>query len=137
MEFAKATVIIGVALLVVSTAFPVSCYGQIDTAATDTTVTDTTLSVDELAKNPKAFAHSEISVTGVVGAVVPKEKIFTMIDQSEYAECKVVTCARYEVPIKFSGDLPKSEQVVIVTGRLIEAQPGRYLFKARRMEIIK
>jgi hypothetical protein len=132
MEFLRTAIIVGVALLVISAVFPVSSYGQ-----NDSTVTDTTLSVDELAKNPKAFTDREITVTGVVGAVVPKQKIFTIIDQSEYAECKVVTCARYEIPIDFSGKLPDPEQVVIITGKLVQPEPGRFLFKAKHMEIVK
>jgi hypothetical protein len=111
---------------------PVPSYGQ-----NDSTVADSTLGVDELAKNPKAFADREIVVTGVVGAVVAKQKIFTIIDQSEYAECKVVTCARYEIPIDFAGKLPEPEQVVVVAGRLVQPEPGRFLFKAKRVEIIK
>jgi hypothetical protein len=131
----KATIIIGAALLIVSAALPARSTEQNDSAVT--VVTDTTLSVDELAKNPKAFAGREIKVMGVVGAVVSKQKIFTIIDQSEYAECKVVTCARYEVPVEFPGKLPDSEQLVIITGKLVQPQPGRFLFKAERMEIIK
>jgi hypothetical protein len=132
MAFAKLTIILGAAVLLFCTVLPVASYGQ-----NDSTVTDTTLSVDELAKNPKEFVDREITVTGVVGAVVPKQKIFTIIDQSEYAECKVVTCARYEIPIDFSGKLPDPEQVVVVTGKLVQPQPGRFLFKAKRMEIVK
>jgi hypothetical protein len=131
MTFVRTAIIVSVALLVISVVSPVSSYGQ-----SDSTVTDT-LSVDKLAKDPKGFADREITVTGVVGAVVPKQKLFTIIDQSEYAECKVVTCARYEIPIDFTGDLPDPEQVVMVTGKLVQPQPGRFLFKAKRVEIIK
>jgi hypothetical protein len=131
MAFMKLAIIFGAAALLVSAEL-VPSYGQ-----NDSTVTDTTLSVDELAKSPKGFADREITVTGVVGAVVPKQKIFTIIDQSEYAECKVVTCARYEIPIDFTGKLPDPEQVVMVTGKLVQPKPGRFLFKAKRVEIIK
>lgn len=125
-------IVLSMAIVFLCTMSPVPSHGQ-----SDTTVTDTTLSVDELAKNPKAFAGREVVVSGVVGTVVPKQKIFTIIDQSEYAECKVVTCARYEIPIEFDGKCPKPEQVIVATGRLIQPQPGRFLFKARRVEIIQ
>ena len=131
MTFVRTAIIVSVALLVISVVSPVSSYGQ-----SDSTVTDT-LNVDKLAKDPKGFADREITVTGVVGAVVPKQKLFTIIDQSEYAECKVVTCARYEIPIEFTGKLPDPEQVVMVTGKLVQPQPGRFLFEAKRVEIIK
>ena len=132
MSFVRAAIIVGAALLVISAVSPVLSYGQ-----SDSTVTDTTLSVDELARNPKAFADREIMVTGVVGAVLQKQKIFTIIDKSEFAECRVVTCARYEIPIDFAGKLPESEQVVVVAGKLVQPQPGRFLLKAKRVEIIK
>ena len=131
MTFVRMAIIVTVALLAIPVVSPVSSHGQ-----SDSTVTDT-LNVDKLAKDPKGFADREITVTGVVGAVVPKQKLFTIIDQSEYAECKVVTCARYEIPIDFTGKLPDPEQVVMVTGKLVQPQPGRFLFKAKRVEIIK
>jgi len=132
MTFVREAIMLGVALLIASAVSPVSSHGQ-----SDSTVTDTTLSVDELAKSPKAFVDRTITVTGVVGAVVSKQKIFTIVDQSEYAECKVVTCARYEIPIDFTGKLPDPEQVVMVTGKLVQPRPGRFLLKAKRVEIIK
>jgi hypothetical protein len=131
MTFVRTEILVSVALLAISVVSPISSYGQ-----SDSTVTDT-LKVDKLAKDPKGFADREITITGVVGAVVPRQKLFTIIDQSEYAECKVVTCARYEIPIDFTGKLPDPEQVVMVTGRLVQPQPGRFLFKAKRVEIIK
>ena len=132
MTFMKAAIIVGAALLVISAVSPVSSYGQ-----SESTAIDTTLSVDAVARSPKAFADREIVVTGVVGTVVSKQKIFTIIDRSEYAECKVVTCARYEIPIEFDGKLPKPEQVVVATGRLVQREPGRFLFKAGRVAVIK
>ena len=124
-------IILSAAVVFVCSISPVLSHGQ-----SDSTVTDT-MSVDELAKRPKAFADRELVVTGIVGAVLPKQKIFMIIDQSEYAECKVVTCARYEIPIEFDGKLPKPEWMVVATGRLVQPQRGRFLFKARRVEIIK
>jgi len=131
MTFVRAEIVVGVALLAISVVSPVSSHGQSDSMVTDT------LDVDKLAKDPKKFADREIAVTGVVGAVVPKQQLFTIIGQSEYAECKVVTCARYEIPIEFTGTLPDPEQVVLVTGKLVQARPGRFLFKAKRVEIIR
>jgi len=131
MTFAKLAVILGATVVCFCAVSPIASNGHGDSTVIDT------LNVDKLAKNPKGFAGREITVTGVVGAVVAKQKIFTIIDQSEYAECKVATCARYEIPIDFTGKLPDPEQVVMVTGKLLQPRPGRFLFKAKRVEIIK
>lgn len=125
-------IVFSIAVVFLCAISPVAGYGQ-----TASSVTDTTLSVDELAKSPKAFVGREIVVTGVVGVVVAKHNMFTIIDRSEYAECKVVTCARYEIPIEIDGNLPKPKQVIMATGKLVQPQPGRFLFKARRVEIVK
>lgn len=134
MTFTKTAIAIGAALLLSTTVLSVPSHGQNDSTATDTTVT---VNVDELAKNPKGFAGRQLTVTGVVAAISAKQKLFTIIDVSEYAECKVVTCSRYEIPIGFSGELPKPEQVVAVSGKLVERKPGRFLFEAKRCEIVK
>jgi hypothetical protein len=132
MTFTKTAIAVGLALLLSGTELSGPCYGQ-----NDSTVTDSTVSVNELAKNPKGFAGREIVVTGVVAVIAPKQKMFTIIDRSEYAECNVVTCARYEIPIGYSGELPKSEQIVAVSGKLAQVKPGRFLFEAKHLVIVK
>jgi len=91
------------------------------------------LQVDELAKDPKRFADQTVTVEGVVSAVVPKQGVFVLIDQAEYADCEVVTCAVYQVPVAFSDTLPELEEAVAVTGHLVEAEPGRFVVQAARV----
>jgi cytochrome c-type biogenesis protein CcmE len=93
------------------------------------------LAVDQLAKNPAASADREVSVVGVVATVLPERGLFTIIDQSEYDACKVVTCAHYEVPVAFVGQLPDVEQLVTVTGQLVQEQEGRFLLQATDVEL--
>lgn len=136
MAFAK-LIVFGMALVLLGTQSPVFGNGKSEATATDSAATDTTLSVDALAKSPKSFAGREIMVSGVVATVVSRQKVFTIIDQSEFEECNAVTCARYEIPIDFDGKLPEPKQVIVATGRLVQPQPGRFLFKAKRVEIRK
>ena len=95
------------------------------------------LGVDEVAKNPAAFADQEVRLTGVVSAVVPDEQLFAVIDQAEYADCKVVTCSQYQIPITYAGELPAVEASVTVTGHLTQPESGRYLFQASALELLE
>ncbi len=94
------------------------------------------LSVDILAKNPAAYAERILMLEGVVAETVPAQQIFTVIDRAEYQACKVVTCSQYQIPITFAGQLPAAEQAVVITGRLTQPEPGRFLLEASRVEHI-
>lgn len=93
------------------------------------------LGVDQVAQDPEAFAGREVRLTGVVSAVVPEQQRFAVIDRAEYTDCEVVTCSQYQIPIAYDGDLPVVEAFVTITGRLIEAEPGRYLVQATAFEL--
>ena len=95
------------------------------------------LSVDELAQHPESYTDRVLTLQGVVAARVPAEQRFTVIDAAEYQACKVVTCSQYQVPIAFAGELPATEQLVTITGRLLEPEPGRYLLEALRVEAVR
>lgn len=95
---------------------------------------DGVLAVDQLAKNPTAYADRVVTLDGVVSAQVPEQQLFTLIDLAEYADCKVVSCSQYQVPVAFAGDLPGVEQSVRVTGRLVQPEPGRFLVQASAVE---
>ena len=95
------------------------------------------LTVDQLAQHPEAFANQDLTLQGVVAARVPEQRQFTVIDAAEYQACKVVTCSQYQVPIAFAGELPAAEQLVTITGRLTQPEPGRYLLEAQRVEAVR
>jgi cytochrome c-type biogenesis protein CcmE len=101
----------------------------------DPTVTAAVLDVDQLATNPATFAGREVRLTGVVSAVQPEQQLFAVIDHAEYADCKVVTCSQYQIPINYAGDLPAVEASVTATGHLTQPEPGRYLFQATALEL--
>lgn len=102
---------------------------------TDSPVATEVLNVDQVAKNPSAFAGQEIDLSGVVSAVVPAKQLFAVIDLAEYASCRVVSCSQYQIPIAYAGDLPDVETPVTVTGHLTEPEPGRFLFQATSVEL--
>jgi len=93
------------------------------------------LGVDQVAQDPEAFADREVRLTGVVSAVAQEQHLFTVIDRAEYADCNAVTCSQYQIPIAYAGDLPAAKTFVTVTGRLTQAEPGRYLFQATILEL--
>lgn len=114
-----------------------SARESIPTSATDSAFTDTILNVDQVAKNPAAFADRELRLMGVVSAVLPDQQLFAVIDEAEYASCKVVTCSQFQIPIAYAGELPAIETAVLVTGHLTQSEPGRYLLEATTLELPK
>lgn len=100
----------------------------------DPTADAAVLGVDQVATHPADFAGREVRLTGVVCAVVPDRRLFAVIDRSEYEACQVVTCSQYQIPVSYEGELPAVQTSVTVTGRLAEAEPGRYVFRASSLD---
>lgn len=92
------------------------------------------LGVEQLAKAPASYTDRSLQVRGVVSSVVPRKGAFTLIDVDEYKSCGELGCAAYEVPVAYLGTLPDTGQVVLVTGRLEQPNPGRYLVRADKVE---
>lgn len=95
---------------------------------------DEPLGVEQLAKNPAAYAGRGLRVHGVVSSVMPKKGVFTLIDVEEYKSCRELGCSAFEVPVAFAGALPDTAKAVLVAGRLEQPEPGRYLVRAERVE---
>ncbi len=93
--------------------------------------------VEQLAKNPAAFRGRTFVLRGVVSGVVPKRRLFTLIDQKEYDSCRELGCSVYVVPVTFSGTLPDTAKSVLVTGRLEQPERGRYLVQASQVELVR
>ncbi len=91
--------------------------------------------VERLAKNPAAFRGRTFILRGVVSAVAQKRQMFTVIDQKEYDSCRELGCAAYQIPITFTGALPETARSVLITGRLEQPQPGRYLMRASQVAL--
>ncbi len=92
------------------------------------------LGVERLAKTPSDYATRPFKVRGVVSSVVARKGAFTLIDVEEYKSCRELDCAAYQVPVAFAGTLPDTAQTVLVTGRLEQPEPGRYLVRAEQVE---
>ena len=93
--------------------------------------------VEQLAKNPSAHIGRTFVLRGVVSDVSGQDRLFTVIDQSEYQSCRELGCAAFEVPVAFAGTLPETAQAVLVTGRLEQPEPGRYRVRADRVELVR
>ena len=93
--------------------------------------------VEQLAKNPAAFRGRTFVLRGVVSGVVPKRRLFTLIDQKEYDSCRELSCSTSVIPVAFSGTLPDTAKSVLVTGRLEQPERGRYLVQASQVELVR
>ncbi len=91
--------------------------------------------VERLARNPAAFRGRTFVLRGVVSAVAPQRQMFTVIDQKEYDSCRELGCSAYQIPITFTGALPETARSVLITGRLEQPQPGRYLMRASQVAL--
>ena len=95
------------------------------------------LGVEQLAKHPEAFSNRRLALRGVVATIDASQKRFTVIDVAEYNACRELGCSSCEVPVTFSGALPETARTVRITGRLEQAEPGRYLVVAQQVEVVR
>ncbi len=88
--------------------------------------------VDDLADSPEKF-KGEIVLRAVVSAVKKPQGVFAVIDSREFESCGVLTCAKNNLPVKFSGKLPQPRTVVEITGEVVESDKG-LVFAARLVD---
>lgn len=88
--------------------------------------------VDDLADNPEKF-RGEIVLRAVVSAVKKSDGVFAVIDSREFESCGVLTCAKNNLPVKFSGELPGPRTVVEITGEVVKGDKG-LVFDAKRVD---
>lgn len=93
------------------------------------------ISVKELAANPAAFSGN-IILRGVVAGVNKSQKIFGIIDLSEFKSCGTLLCARYTLPVKYSGNPPEVKSIVKISGRLIKNHRG-LIIEAGNIQVVK
>ncbi len=80
--------------------------------------------VDSLANNPPAVG-SFLVVRGVVAAIKNDESVFALIDSCELEACDTTTtCAKFRLPVRCRGHVPKVGQSVIVRGRITRTPTG-------------
>lgn len=80
------------------------------------------LSVNDIQADPKAY-QGTIKINGVVAQISTQDpKVFTLIETAEARLCKIPTCARFYLPVKFEGATPKVGDEVNVTGSFAQSE---------------
>lgn len=93
------------------------------------------INVNELAANPAAF-YGDIMLRGVVSGVNKAQKVFGIIDLTEFKSCGTLLCARYTLPVKYSGNPPELKSIVTISGRLIKNNRGM-IIEAKNIQVVK
>lgn len=92
------------------------------------------LSVDDVQGDPSAFKGT-ITVTGVVAGVSNRDKkVFAIVETREAKTCKQTGCAKFYLPVKYEGEMPKEWDEVNVTGSISD---GKLLFNAENVEVLR
>lgn len=91
--------------------------------------------VDDLADSPEKF-KGEIYLKAAVARVSKGKGLFSVIDAREFESCGEVTCAKHYLPVKFTGELPKPETVIFITGEVVKTEKG-LMFEAKRVDTKK
>lgn len=92
------------------------------------------LSVDDVQGDPSAYKGT-ITVTGVVAGVSNwDKKVFAIVETREAKTCKQTGCAKFYLPVKYEGEMPKEWDEVNVTGSISD---GKLLFNAAKVEVLR
>ncbi len=90
------------------------------------------LSVSDIQANPSAYKGT-ITITGVVaGKSRTDSKVFAIVDTSEAKTCKPTGCAKFYLPVRFEGDMPKEWDEVNIAGMIVKS-----IFVATRVDILR
>lgn len=90
--------------------------------------------VGDFAKNPYSYLNKEIQLKGVVSFVYPENQMIILIDNKEYANCGVVTCAINQIPVSYAGQMPNVKDFIIATGKVSQTNDGKLLLKATEIK---
>lgn len=86
--------------------------------------------VDSLMSAPQKY-KGKIKVEGAVTKLLPDKKLVVLVDRKEWEECgeEAVSCAKYKLPVQYSGTFPNIKDEVVFEGE-IKKPDGRFLFVA-------
>ena len=76
------------------------------------------------------------TVEGVVSQISPDGELLALIDVAEFRECKVVTCAKLTLPVRWRGETPAVASIVRVTGT-VRNDGVRRLFSASSLTVVE
>jgi hypothetical protein len=108
-------------LAVIFSLFAQGLHGQDEQPQSEGAV----LNVNDLAAKP-AEHLGQIQLVGVVAAV-SQGNGFVLVDKREYADCGISCISEpgtKKIPVRWSGDAPKLEQMVRVGGTLRQTDKG-------------
>lgn len=88
--------------------------------------------VDDLAEKPEKF-KGQITLKAAVARVNKSKGVFSVIDAREFESCGEVDCAKHYLPVRFSGELPKPETIVRITGEVVKSDKG-LVFEAKSVD---
>lgn len=92
------------------------------------------LGVEELMQHGEQHPGT-LRVEGVVSAIGSEKDMLALIDTRELRECGVTTCARFKLPVRWTGAMPRVGEIVRVEGEARE-ENGKRLFIARKLEAV-
>ncbi len=93
------------------------------------------LGVSDVQSDPSSIKGAVV-VTGVVARVSEKDRqVFAIVDTDEAKHCKSVGCAKFYLPVRFEGPLPKEWDEVNVTGQIV--QQGGLMFQASKLDVVR
>ena len=89
------------------------------------------LTVNDIQADPAAYTGT-VTINGVVAGISDQDpKLFAIIDTAEATRCKILTCATFYLPVKYTGNTPKKGDEVNIIGSF--GQKGR-VFNAVKVE---
>ncbi len=94
----------------------------------------TVLDVNTMADNVNQYLDKSINLRGVVSFVYPESQTLVIIDNKEFANCGVVTCAINQIPVSYSGTLPNVKDFVQVSGTVFRDGSGKLIIKASQLK---
>lgn len=91
------------------------------------------LSVNDIQADPTAYTGS-VTINGVVANISKQDpKLFGIIDTAEAKLCKILTCATFYLPVKYTGKRPQEGDEINVTGSF--GEKGR-IFNATKVDVL-
>ena len=109
--------------------------GTTTNATTEPSRAPEIVQVYELASNFEKF-RDEFVLLGVVAGVRKADGVFGISDYREFMSEGTICPDDPVLPVKFDGELPATNTVVQIAGRVMEGKEGMFIY-AKRIEVIK
>lgn len=79
-----------------------------------------------------AKVDQSVFVEGVVARVEAPQHRMALIDDAEFEECEVTTCATIYLPIRWTGDMPAPKELISVKGQ-VATEGGKLIVIAKEI----